>query len=238
MLFFYLRHGDPIYSPDSLTPLGERQAEALGKRLAQYGIDQIYASTSQRAIQTAMYTSRLVGKPIVQLDFCNESHAWEEFTLPDSNGKRFWAVNHDWVRRSFLSPEIRQMGNRWYEHPMYREYPFKAGMERISRETDAFLLSLGYRHDRERGLYEVVRPNDDRVALFAHEGFGACFLSSLLDIPYPQFVTHFAMTHTAMTVIDFSEQDGVVIPKVLTFANEGHLYRENVPKNCSSRTRY
>ena len=27
MVFFYVRHGDPIYSPDSLTPLGERQAE-------------------------------------------------------------------------------------------------------------------------------------------------------------------------------------------------------------------
>ena len=35
MLLFYLRHGDPIYSPDSLTALGERQAEALGRRLAQ-----------------------------------------------------------------------------------------------------------------------------------------------------------------------------------------------------------
>ena len=35
MLLFYLRHGDPIYSPDSLTPLGQRQAEALGRRLAQ-----------------------------------------------------------------------------------------------------------------------------------------------------------------------------------------------------------
>lgn len=34
MLFFYIRHGDPIYNPDSLTPLGRRQAEALGKRLA------------------------------------------------------------------------------------------------------------------------------------------------------------------------------------------------------------
>ena len=33
MLFFYVRHGDPIYNPDSLTPLGQRQAEAVGKRL-------------------------------------------------------------------------------------------------------------------------------------------------------------------------------------------------------------
>jgi len=29
MILFYVRHGDPIYDPDSLTPLGKRQAEAL-----------------------------------------------------------------------------------------------------------------------------------------------------------------------------------------------------------------
>ena len=41
MLFFYIRHGDPIYEPDSLTVLGQKQAEALSKRLAMYGIDKV-----------------------------------------------------------------------------------------------------------------------------------------------------------------------------------------------------
>ena len=29
MLLFFVRHGDPIYQPDSLTELGKQQAEAL-----------------------------------------------------------------------------------------------------------------------------------------------------------------------------------------------------------------
>lgn len=33
MLLFYIRHGDPIYIPDSLTDLGKRQAEAVARRL-------------------------------------------------------------------------------------------------------------------------------------------------------------------------------------------------------------
>ena len=41
MLLFYVRHGDPIYDPDMLTPLGKRQAESVAKRLAMYGIDEI-----------------------------------------------------------------------------------------------------------------------------------------------------------------------------------------------------
>ena len=42
MLLFYIRHGDPTYTPDALTPLGERQAEALAKRLSLYGLNRIY----------------------------------------------------------------------------------------------------------------------------------------------------------------------------------------------------
>lgn len=49
MILYYIRHGDPIYNPNQLTPLGERQAEAAAKRLAVYGMDKIYASVSNRA---------------------------------------------------------------------------------------------------------------------------------------------------------------------------------------------
>ena len=62
MLFFYIRHGDPIYTPDQLTPLGQRQADAVGKRLAMFGVDRIYSSTSMRAQQTAQPTCDLLKK--------------------------------------------------------------------------------------------------------------------------------------------------------------------------------
>ena len=32
MLLYFIRHGDPVYSPDSLTPLGHEQAKALERR--------------------------------------------------------------------------------------------------------------------------------------------------------------------------------------------------------------
>lgn len=75
MLLFYIRHGDPIYNPDCLTSLGHRQAEAVAKRLALYGVDRIFASTSTRALQTAQPTAEITKKEVCQLDFCNESHA-------------------------------------------------------------------------------------------------------------------------------------------------------------------
>ena len=81
MIFYYIRHGDPIYDPDSLTPLGTRQAEALSKRLALYGLDKIYCSTSNRAFLTAKPTCELLNKEAVQLDFANEGYAWRDLTV-------------------------------------------------------------------------------------------------------------------------------------------------------------
>ena len=57
MLFIYIRHGEPTYDPDDLTELGRLQAQAVAKRLAIIGVDRIFSSTSNRAIQTALPTS-------------------------------------------------------------------------------------------------------------------------------------------------------------------------------------
>ena len=90
MLLFFLRHGDPIYNPDSLTPLGTRQAEALARRLARYGLDRIYASSSTRARLTAQPTCELLKLDAEILDWCNEQYAWEQLAL-ETDGRRKWA---------------------------------------------------------------------------------------------------------------------------------------------------
>lgn len=238
MILFYIRHGDPIYNPDSLTPLGKRQAEAVAKRLALYGIDRIFSSTSNRAIQTAQPTSELMKKEIEQLDFCNESHAWDEFTYLNENGDREWACFSPQMIQLFASREIRQMGEQWYDYPGFKDYKFKQGVERINRETDAFLLLLGYEHIREEGLYKAINPTNERIALFAHQGFGMSFLSSLLDIPYPQFSIHFDTGHTGMSVIEFRSMNGIVIPRALMVANDSHIYKEGLPTYYNNYLRF
>ena len=99
-------------------------------------------------------------------------------------------------------------------------------MREIQREADAFFADLGYRHCIGEGYYTVEKSNDERVALFAHQGFGMAFLSCILDIPYPKFCSHFDISHSSMTVIEFKEINGIAIPKVLQLSNDSHLYRE------------
>lgn len=226
MLFFYIRHGAPIYDPDSLTKQGEKQADALAKRLALYGIDRIFSSPSNRAVLTAKPTSYLTGKKIQEVDFANEVHAWEEWTVK-KDGVKKWGFQDPETRNLFTHGSVLSLGPNWYEHEGLTG--FKKGAERIANETTAFFEELGYRHIKGEGRYEVIKSNNERVALFAHQGFGIAFLSEVLDIPYPIFASHFDIGHTGMTVIQFNEQNGYAIPKVLTLSSDSHIYREGLP---------
>ena len=238
MLFFYIRHADPIYNPDSLTPLGERQAEALAKRLYLYGIDKVYCSSSNRAMLTASPTCQLNKKELTVLDFANESHIWNELTVKREDGSKTWLF-HDKETVDFLvSSEMRAYGLKWYEHPRFKDKGYDAGFERIRDESDKLFESLGYKHDRERNGYIPVAPTKERVALFAHQGFGIAFLSAVLDIPYPDFCTHFDLSHSSMTVINFAGDNGLVVPKVLQLSNDSHLYKEGLATNYNNSIRF
>ena len=230
MLFYYIRHGDPIYNPDSLTPLGIRQAEAVSKRLALYGLDRIYSSTSNRAIMTARPTCELLKMQPELLDFANEGHAWQELTIEKEDGSgRTWLFQSQKAITLFNDKAIRDLGDNWYNYPEFMKYNYEKGINRIYNELDAFFVSLGYEHIRYTGKYKVSKPNNQRVALFAHQGFGLAFLSCLLDIPYPMFCTHFDMCHSGITVIEFADNEDYCVPKVLTLSSDSHLYREGIP---------
>ena len=182
MLFFYVRHGDPIYDPDSLTPLGERQAEAVAKRLAMHGVHKIYASTSNRAMMTAEPTCEILKMDKTLVDFANEHYAWQQLTVNQKDGGCKWAFDDKETKKLFTDPEVLGLGHNWYDHPAFANTKFKEGIERIQNASDEFFKALGYEHIKGTGVYKVVEPNAARVAMFAHQGFGLAFLSCILEV--------------------------------------------------------
>jgi broad specificity phosphatase PhoE len=129
------------------------------------------------------------------------------------------------------------MGSDWHKHEYFKDTTFSQGVARVDAELDAFLLTLGYEHDRKRGIYLERKKNDKRVALFAHQGIGLLFLSSLLDIPYNIFSTKFNLAHSSMTVIEFRvDSEGICIPQILQLSNDSHLWREGLPTKYNNGT--
>ena len=122
---------------------------------------------------------------------------------------------------------MAEYGLRWYDHPKLKEFDFENKLKWMYDEIDRWLLSLGFEH--KDGRFRIVEPNGERIALFAHAGFGGVFLSYLLDIPYPKFASQFDMCHTGMTVVDFVEYGEYAIPRVLTYSSDSHIWREGLP---------
>lgn len=235
MLLYYIRHGDPIYDPDQLTPLGQEQAQAIAKRLARFEFDHIYTSTSNRAIQTAQPLCDLLQKEPVQLDWLNEKHAGYYFSAPTVDGKRNFASANLEIRRLFVSNEMQVLGEKWYTHSRLAGERFEEGLRFFNNHVDALLLKHGYERDWENSWYIPVSPNEERIAIFAHWGVGGAVMSHILGIPYPQFVTRFALSHSTMSVVEFKVCAELVIPQALTYGNDSHLYREGIPTNFENR---
>ena len=227
LIFYYIRHGEPIYDPDSLTAYGAEQAKALAKRFALYGLDEIYSSPSGRALQTAKETCTILNKKPVVLDWTHESLVWTEFTV-ERNGRRTWLFYDKEYREKFCSKAIISLGEDWIDSTIISSEKTKQGKMRVDKEVDEYFLGLGLKHNREKGGYEVLQPNKNRIALFAHQGFGMVFLSSLLDIPYPIFCSRFDLGHSGVTVIYFNEKEEITYPKILQLSNDSHLYKEDI----------
>lgn len=241
MLLYYIRHGRPIYNPDQLTPAGKRQAEAIAKRLSIHGVDKIFSSTSNRAIETARPTSEICEREITVLDWLNEGWAWKYTAVPNSEGYHSWSFQNPLFCEKFVSGSVLALGCKWYDHPFFADYPqFKEGVAAINGHVDEFLASFGYIHNREDNFYTETVPNNERIAVFAHEGMSKMFLSSLLDIPYPYFAVHMDISYTGLVVIEFTPDKitSKVLPRVLTFGNDGHLYREGLPTIHNCRIKY
>ena len=229
MLLYYIRHGDPIYNPDSLTEQGEKQADALSKRLADVDFDRIYVSTSNRAYLTAKPTLEKCGKEPIMTDWLNEKVAGSYFWLD-----KMWIYQNDEYIKILNSESMLDLGRRWSEHECFDGMKVREGEKFFAEKVSELFRDLGYEHDAGNGCYHrtggVSETGDERrIAVFAHEGVGKIFLSTVLDVPYPLFCSRFELSHSSMSVIYFDEKKETVYPKLLQLSNDSHLYREGMP---------
>lgn len=227
MFLYIVRHGHPIYGPvEQLTPTGHRQARALAPRMVQSGITKIYSSPLRRAIETAQPTADALGLPINIEPWTSEGNAWARFCRRLPDGGQTWVWNVDDIG-SFVRGENHEAGDKWYEIEAMKDVlNGKDGYAALQAESDEFLSRLGY--ERDGNEYIIRRPNDERVAVFCHQGFGLSWLSHLLRIPPNIFWAEFDITHTGVTILEFSNRKcGRTVPKCLALSDMSHLFADD-----------
>ena len=226
MILLIIRHGDPIYKPDSLTELGRKQAEALAPRLAAGGVDEIYCSPLNRARQTAQPTAELLGLPVKIEEWMSEDTAFWEMRAVLPDGRKTWLFHQD--NTVINSDETAALGDRWYEADCFAARDMKSAYQRISDASDEFLARLGY--VREGRHYRIVHPSEKRIACFCHQGFGTTWLSWLLRAPPPVFWGSFDINHTGVSVLRFDNRpSGITAPKCIALSDCSHLYASGLP---------
>ena len=224
MLLYIVRHGDPDYANDCLTERGLIQAEAVGKRIFDAGVSQIYSSPMGRARQTAAPACRLLGLE------CN-IEAWaheveQERLTPVPYGK---PTSVSMIQNTYY----RENGNidlpydRAFEATGFSTSGMAAATALIEQGGREFLERLGYKE--ENGVYRILRKNEDRVALFCHTVMARAWLSTLLHIPIHLMWAGFQMTHTGVTVLEFkNNENGITAPYCRCFSDMSHLYAEGL----------
>jgi probable phosphoglycerate mutase len=231
MLLYIIRHGDPIYETDTLTPRGILQAEALARRLSTSGINEIYSSPLGRAILTAKPAADILKLDINIEEWMNEGLAWNDLSTIDEKGERNWFFA---CPNSRLLMDGDALRSDWYNHPEAAKCSTaKTGCERIQTASDDFIQRLGYK--REGNIYKILAPasgapDKKRIAVFCHHGFGTAWMSHLLSIPPLVFWASFNITHTGISILDFEHQeDGFTSPRCLVHSDMSHIYEARLP---------
>ena len=224
MVLYIIRHGDPIYETDTLTERGRLQAEALGKRMAALGIDKVYSSPMGRARETAAPTCSLLGlEPVIE-EWAHEIEDERLTPYPDGVMKSITMLPNNIFRENgnlYLSYDEA------FQCTGIGESHIKDAVEFIERNGRDFLERLGYKE--ENGVYRIVRPSEERVALFCHSAFTKAWLSSMMHVPINIVWSALEVTHTGVTAIEFKNRDsGFTAPKILCISDVSHLYAEKL----------
>ncbi len=219
MRIYIIRHGDPDYANDTLTPRGEKEAVALVPYLEHEQIDTIYASPLGRAQRTAEYTATRLGIPIHTEQWTRELSA----RCVDPNNLVAWDTHpHDVRNPIYLANPTRLEAASTIPQPWLNDT-----VAAIRSNSDAFLAQLGY--ERNGSSYRVTAPNQKRIAVFCHGGFGPAWVGTLLDIPLPLMWTGFFMHTTSVTCILMEERiQGIATPRCLFYGALPHLYKEDL----------
>lgn len=220
MLLYIIRHGDPDYKNDCLTDRGHKQAEALVPRMQKAGINRIFSSPMGRAKQTAEPTCRALGLDYTIEDWTHEIGDERLTTYPDGKLRSISELDNT---------VFRENGN--IDLPFEKSFTctaidrtrMKEATTYIADHGNEFLERLGYRY--ENGVYRILTPSEDRVALFCHAAFSRAWLSTLLHVPLHLMWGSFNYTHTGVTVLQFkNHKSGFTAPRCLCFSDMSHLF--------------
>lgn len=223
MRLYIIRHAEPDYPNNTITARGHLEAKALAERLKKEGLTRIYSSPLGRALHTAQYTAKTTGLPLKVEEWTKELSELRMGSIPPWGDLIAWDLPGEIIRNKsgLLTHE------KWDRIPHFNNPLFRKETSKIARRSDAFLKRHGFH--RMGGRYKVLKPNQERIAVFCHGGFGLTWLSHLLAIPMPLMWSGFWMAPSSVTTVLFDQRSKKwATPRCIGFCDVSHLHRKGL----------
>ena len=231
MRLLFIRHGDPDYEHDDLTPGGKREAELLAERMVREEISEFYVSPMGRAQATAAPTLQKTGREAVCLDWL------KEFSIPvlrpDRNGE-LSRIPWDWLPQDWLCDPRLLDPFRWRENEIMASANVGEAYDQVIRSFDALLAEHGYQ--REGLVYRVLRPNTETLAFFCHFGLSCVLMSRLMNCSPMVLWQGLCMAPSSVTTVYTEERRaGTAVFRTASVGDISHLYRYDVRPAFAAR---
>ena len=225
MRLYIIRHGDPDYDHDSLTPRGEARSPSAGCVCAAPSSDApvfLAVGPRQGYLRPLRRMPGVAGGGIA-LDTRVDRHLlrsrghWEMCSL------RSFPVRGAFTMRRPRHATTVGNQQKYFDDP--RLLPLVCAMEQGS---DALLARHGY--VREGARYRVIAPSEDRIAIFCHQGIGTTWLSYLLHLPYQAGWAGMWQACTAISEIILEQRSQRwAVPRLLQMGATPHLVLAGLP---------
>jgi len=217
MKLVIIRHGDPDYKNDSLTPKGEVEAALMAKWLKGQKVDAVYSSPLGRAEKTCLAAQKEMG-------FSFETLPW----LREFPAKIFSPTKHkrtipwDLMPSFFAKRPLLSDNKRWLEDPLFSYTDMKEQYEIVKKGLEDLLAKHGYVRDGK--IFRPVRRNRDVVVLFCHFGVLSVILSVLTEFSPYVFWQYFCALPTSVTTLATEErEEGICVFRCIGFGDVSHL---------------
>ncbi|MGI6494721.1 MAG: histidine phosphatase family protein [Kiritimatiellia bacterium] len=232
MKLLFIRHADPDYAIDSLTPKGWREAEMLAGFLSEIDVLAYYVSPLGRAKDTASLTLARTGRTATECPWLREFTP--AIRRPGSPG--IAPVPWDWLPQDWTADERFYRRDLWAEPERMREGGVREAADEVAREFDALLETHGYR--RDGNLYRALAPSNATLVFFCHFGVECLLLGHLLGLS-PMVLWHAtcAAPSSITTVATEERREGIACFRMLSFGATPHLAIHGEPPAFAARFR-
>ncbi len=219
MRILIIRHGDPDYSIDSLTPKGWKEAELLADRLEKTKIDYYYMSPLGRAKDTASLTLKRKGVQATECDWLREFPALIQRPDVKDHKKITW----DWLPEDWTRVPEHYDSENWCKTDIMKEGHVDELYENVIKNFDELLAKHGYVRDGK--IYRVEKSNTDTIAFFCHFGLECVLLSHLMGVSPMPLWHGLVCAPSSVSVIHTEERrNGIASFRAASIGDISHLY--------------